>query len=269
MQDGNTEAIETITECDAAGTDSRRDRARAPPGEGESDERSARSSRRGSVRGRGGRRRRLPRPVSDHAGLRADHPPRARGREAGGADLRRRPEPEQTPRLLDLLDRWGAKATFFLIGEWAEREPELIRETVARGHAIGNHTYTHPTMPAHGAGRIREELRRCREAVEASGETFSTVDGAALMRPPYGRRRPGTLRTMREEGYVPVTWSITCYDWRAHTTTRAIPRRGKRARSDIILLHDGSAARPPPTATSRSRARGDPRAPRRPRDTAS
>jgi peptidoglycan-N-acetylglucosamine deacetylase len=155
------------------------------------------------------------------------------------------PNPEQTPRLLDLLDRWGAKATFFLIGEWAEREPELIRETVARGHAIGNHTYTHPTMPAHGAGRIREELRRCREAVEASGESFSTVDGAALMRPPYGRRRPGTLRTMREEGYVPVTWSITCYDWRAHTTTRAISRRGKRAREgDIILLHDGSNEEP-------------------------
>jgi peptidoglycan-N-acetylglucosamine deacetylase len=50
---------------------------------------------------------------------------------------------------------------------------------------------------------------------------------------------------MREEGYVPVTWSITCYDWRAHTTTRAISRRGKRAREgDIILLHDGSNEEP-------------------------
>ena len=58
-------------------------------------------------------------------------------------------------------------------------------------------------MPAHGAERIREELRRCREAVEASGETFSTVDGAMLMRPPYGRRRPGTLRTMRARGLRP------------------------------------------------------------------
>jgi len=119
------------------------------------------------------------------------------------------------------------------------------RETVAAGHAIGNHTYTHPTMPAHGAERIREELRRCREAVEASGETFSTVDGAMLMRPPYGRRRPGTLRTMRAEGYVPVTWSITGYDWRAHTTARAITRRTKRAKEgDIILLHDGSNTEP-------------------------
>ena len=155
------------------------------------------------------------------------------------------PNPELTPRLMDLLARHHAKATFFLIGRWAEREPGLIRELVAAGHAIGNHTHTHPTMPAHGAERIRDELRRCREAVEASGERFSTVDGAALMRPPYGRRRPWTLRTMREEDYVPVTWSITGYDWRAHTTAKRITRRCNRAKEgDIILLHDGSSTEP-------------------------
>jgi peptidoglycan-N-acetylglucosamine deacetylase len=155
------------------------------------------------------------------------------------------PNPAQTPQLLELLARHDAKATFFLIGRWAEREPGLIRALVAAGHAIGNHTYSHPTMPAHGAKRIREELRRCREAVEASGERFSTVDGAAMMRPPYGRRRPGTLRTMREEGYVPVTWSITGYDWRTHITTKRITRNCKRAKEgDIILLHDGSNSEP-------------------------
>jgi peptidoglycan/xylan/chitin deacetylase (PgdA/CDA1 family) len=155
------------------------------------------------------------------------------------------PNPEQTPRLLELLAAHRAKATFFLIGRWAEREPALIRRLVAEGHAIGNHTFAHPTMPAHGARWIREDLRRCREAVEASGETFSTIDGAALMRPPYGRRRPGTLRTLRAEGYVPVTWSITGYDWRAHTTAKRITRRCLRATDgDIILLHDGSNKQP-------------------------
>jgi peptidoglycan/xylan/chitin deacetylase (PgdA/CDA1 family) len=155
------------------------------------------------------------------------------------------PNPQQTPRLLELLARHDAKATFFLIGAWARREPALIREIVSAGHAIGNHTFTHPSMPAHGAGRIREELYRCREAVEESGERFSTIDGAALMRPPYGRRRPGTLRTMRAEGYVPVTWSVTGYDWRSHTTAQRITRRCLRAKDgDIILLHDGSHTEP-------------------------
>jgi peptidoglycan-N-acetylglucosamine deacetylase len=155
------------------------------------------------------------------------------------------PNPEQTPRLLELLARHEAKATFFLIGQWAERESALVRAIVAAGHAIGNHTFTHPRMPAHGAARIRDELRRCREAVEASGERFSTVDGAALMRPPYGSRRPGTLRTLRDEGYVPVTWSITGYDWRGYYSTKHITRNCLRAKEgDIILLHDGSNTEP-------------------------
>lgn len=155
------------------------------------------------------------------------------------------PNPAHTPELLDLLARHDARATFFLIGRWAEREPALVREIAAAGHALGNHTFSHPTMPAHGARAIREELRRCREAVEASGERFSTIGGAALMRPPYGRRRPGTLRTLREEGYIPVMWSITGYDWRRTTTARAITRRCLRAtEGDIVLLHDGSDAEP-------------------------
>ena len=57
------------------------------------------------------------------------------------------PNPVHTPRLMKILERYDAHATFFLIGKWAEREPELIRELHAAGHAIGNHTYTHPTMP--------------------------------------------------------------------------------------------------------------------------
>ena len=52
---------------------------------------------------------------------------------------------------MDVLERHGAKGTFFLVGCWAEREPGLIREVVDRGHAIGNHTFTHPTMPLRSA----------------------------------------------------------------------------------------------------------------------
>jgi peptidoglycan/xylan/chitin deacetylase (PgdA/CDA1 family) len=155
------------------------------------------------------------------------------------------PNPAQTPRLMEILDRFSARATFFSIGQWAEREPGLLREMHAAGHAIGNHTYTHPTMPLRSAAQVTDELARCRAAVEASGIEFSTVDGAMLMRPPYGRRRPGTLRTVRACGYVPVTWSITCYDWRRTITRRAIRRRAGRAKAgDVILLHDGNNLEP-------------------------
>jgi peptidoglycan/xylan/chitin deacetylase (PgdA/CDA1 family) len=146
---------------------------------------------------------------------------------------------------MESLAAHDAHATFFLIGKWAEREPGLVRELEAAGHAVGNHTYTHPRMPFVTSGTAIEELRRCREAVEAAGVRFSEVDGEMLMRPPYGSRRPGTLRTARAEGYVPVTWSITCYDWRRTANERRIARRAGRAtEGDVILLHDGSDVEP-------------------------
>jgi peptidoglycan/xylan/chitin deacetylase (PgdA/CDA1 family) len=151
------------------------------------------------------------------------------------------PNPRATETLLDVLDRHGARATFLVIGRWVEREPALVRAIADRGHALGNHTWSHPTMPLRSDRRIRAELRRCRDVVEAAGAVFSEVSGRALVRPPYGHRRPGTLRTLRAAGYVPLLWSITCFDWRRAATARAIARRGIRARGgDIVLLHDGS-----------------------------
>lgn len=155
------------------------------------------------------------------------------------------PNPRWTGRLIEVLDRYDARATFFLIGCWAEREPGLIRELEAAGHALGNHTFTHPTMPVRSAAAIDEELRRCRGAVEAAGVTFAEVEGAALMRPPFGRRRPGTLRAIRAAGCVPVTWSVTAFDWRRRATAAKIASRCARARDgDVILLHDGAHTEP-------------------------
>lgn len=155
------------------------------------------------------------------------------------------PNPVHTPPLMELLARYDARATFFSIGMWAEREPGLLREVHAAGHAIGNHTFTHPTMPLLSSDEVKDEMRRCRAAVEAAGIEFSEANGGMLMRPPYGRRRPGTLRAVREEGYEPVTWSITCYDWRRTATRRSIARHAAKAgEGDIILMHDGNNLEP-------------------------
>ncbi len=154
------------------------------------------------------------------------------------------PNPAATEHLLEILDRHRARATFFVIGRFAAAEPGLVSEIAGRGHALGNHTWAHPSLPTTSDPTLRLELDRTREAVEAAGASFAEVEGRAIMRPPYGRRRPGTLRTLAEEGYAPVMWSITCYDWRRSTTARAIGRRGRRARGgDIVLLHDGSDRR--------------------------
>ena len=155
------------------------------------------------------------------------------------------PNPIYTPRLLELFERHGAKATFFQVGRWIEREPALAREVQAAGHALGNHTYTHPTLALCSSARVKEELARCRVAAEAAELRFAQVDGSDLMRCPWGRRRPGTLRAVREEGYVAVQWSITCWDWRTREDWQDFARRGLKAKGgDVILLHDGIHTEP-------------------------
>jgi peptidoglycan-N-acetylglucosamine deacetylase len=155
------------------------------------------------------------------------------------------PNPRYTPALMDVLERHGAHATFFLIGRWAAREPGLVRAVAQAGHALGNHTWSHPTLALRSAAGVRDELDRCRGAVEAAGATLSEVDGAMLMRPPWGRRRPGTLRAVAAAGCVPVLWSITGYDWRPHTTAERIGRHCRRTgRGDVVLLHDGTHTAP-------------------------
>src|SRR5487761_538576 len=75
------------------------------------------------------------------------------------------PNPAATPALLDLLDMYGARATFFLIGRHVRAFPALAREITTRGHAIGNHTETHPSLIFLSRVKLREELNRCREAI--------------------------------------------------------------------------------------------------------
>jgi peptidoglycan/xylan/chitin deacetylase (PgdA/CDA1 family) len=151
------------------------------------------------------------------------------------------PNTAWTPALMEVLDRHEAKATFFTIGRYARQEPALLREVAAAGHAIGSHTYTHVTMALHSDDTIRRQLRQTRDAIEEAGVEMTTVKGLRLMRPPYGRRRPATLRILGEEGYLPVLWSVTLWDWSKGVTTEKIMRKAEKQiqGGDVILLHDG------------------------------
>lgn len=155
------------------------------------------------------------------------------------------PNPRFTPQLLELFERHGAHATFFQIGKWVEREPALAREVQAAGHAIGNHTFNHPTLALCSTERVTEELRLCHEAAQAAGIEYARVDGRSLMRCPWGRRQPLTLRAVREAGYVPVQWSITGWDWQKRRSAESITAKCLKARGgDVILLHDGVHTEP-------------------------
>jgi peptidoglycan-N-acetylglucosamine deacetylase len=156
------------------------------------------------------------------------------------------PNPSITPRFLDLLDRYHARATFFLIGRYARECPALVREIAGRGHVIGNHTQTHPNLFWLGPAQIREELRRCQEAI-----VDASVAAPEWFRPPFGLRNPALAGAARELDLRVVMWTLLPGDWRAKSDEWLIQRiepiadHAKNANlhsafGDVICLHDGS-----------------------------
>ncbi|MGA9882168.1 MAG: polysaccharide deacetylase family protein [Candidatus Acidiferrales bacterium] len=149
------------------------------------------------------------------------------------------PNPAVTPALLDLLDQYQARATFFLIGRNVRLFPDLTREIAKRGHTIGNHTETHPSLTFMRPRRIADELARCDEAIESA-----TGRRPRWMRPPFGFRGPQLAGVVRERGpqrspLGVVMWSVLAWDWKPQPAAPVI-RRLRRARGgDIVLLHDG------------------------------
>ena len=102
------------------------------------------------------------------------------------------PNDPHTLRLLEILAKHEIHATFFLIGRYVRRRPDIAREIFRAGHAIGNHTETHPLLIFKSEAEIRRQLSECRTALEeAIGEPSS------LFRPPFGGRRPAVLRIAR------------------------------------------------------------------------
>jgi peptidoglycan-N-acetylglucosamine deacetylase len=150
------------------------------------------------------------------------------------------PNDPHTLRLLEVLARHDVRATFFLIGRYVQQRPDIAREIVKAGHVVGNHTFTHPLLIFKSKSAIREELTRCRAALhDAIGEAF-TGKAANLFRPPFGGRRPATLRIARDLGLEPIMWNVTGWDWNAPPFAVIERKVSKQIRGgDVILLHDG------------------------------
>ncbi len=146
------------------------------------------------------------------------------------------PNEAHTPQLLEILAGHETKATFFLIGRYVQQRPDLVRQIIQAGHAVGNHTFTHPLLTFQSESEIRKELSACSQAIaDAIGEK------PVLFRPPFGGRRPAVLRIARELDLQPIMWSVTGYDWSAPPAQQIENNVASQTRGgDVILLHDGS-----------------------------
>jgi peptidoglycan/xylan/chitin deacetylase (PgdA/CDA1 family) len=150
------------------------------------------------------------------------------------------PNDPHTLKLLAVLAKHNVQATFFMIGRYVQQRPDIARAVAQAGHVIGNHTFTHPLLTFKSASQTRGELVDCRKALQdAIGEHSN------LFRPPFGGRRPATLRIARQLGLEPIMWNVTGYDWNAPPAAVIENKVVRQIRGgDVILLHDGGHRAP-------------------------
>lgn len=152
------------------------------------------------------------------------------------------PDPEVTPRVLDLLDQLGARASFFCIAHRAEAAPALCREIVARGHSVENHGYSHSNaFSVFGPGAMQRDVARAQALL-------SDLTGQAprFFRPTAGLRNAWLDPVLHRLGLQLACWTRRGFDTRSGDAA-TVQRRLLRglAAGDILLLHDGHAARTP------------------------
>jgi peptidoglycan/xylan/chitin deacetylase (PgdA/CDA1 family) len=145
------------------------------------------------------------------------------------------PSPQTTPRLLDILKQRNIKVTFFMIGQNAERNPDLVRRILAEGHEIGNHSWTHPQLSKLSDERVTQEITKTQETIKNESGFTPT-----LLRPPYG------AITARQRAWIEnqfglniILWSVDPFDWKRPGPSVITQRILSGARPGaIILSHD-------------------------------
>lgn len=144
------------------------------------------------------------------------------------------PHPKKTPEILDILEKYGVKATFFVVGTNAEYYPHLIKEEAERGHEIANHSYSHSRLSEFTKEQIKEEIERTDALIKkASGIT------PKLFRPPEGKYSENIVEVASDMGKSTVIWTVDTLDW-AKTPANEIVENIKAnvTYGSIILFHD-------------------------------
>jgi peptidoglycan/xylan/chitin deacetylase (PgdA/CDA1 family) len=146
------------------------------------------------------------------------------------------PSRDATPRILDVLGRHGARATFFLLAGNVRREPGVVRRMVTEGHEPALHGDAHWPLPLLPPGLIRREVESAAASLAAIG-----VESAHHYRPPFGFMTPGQAGLVRRLGYEPVLGDVYPEDAHRPGVARIVARVVPRLRpGSILILHDGS-----------------------------
>jgi peptidoglycan/xylan/chitin deacetylase (PgdA/CDA1 family) len=142
------------------------------------------------------------------------------------------PHPEDTPRVLEVLERHGARGTFFTVGKSARRHPEVVARAVAAGHAVANHSWDHPSFR-----QIQSPYRRAQ--IGWCSEVLAPLGGVRLFRPPFGEQSLASRFDALRSGHRVVAWDVVAEDWRDDSADVLVQRVMRRLRrGSIVLFHD-------------------------------
>lgn len=147
---------------------------------------------------------------------------------------------EQTQSLLDILDKYKIKSTFFLVGGWVDKYPDDVKAISEAGHDVGNHSDTHAHLPQLGNDGILDEIKTCNDKVEDI-----TGKCPKLFRPPYGDYNNAVVDVANSIDMYCVQWSIDSLDWKDPTPAEMVSRIKKNlCPGSIILMHNGAKNTP-------------------------
>ncbi|MBO3746271.1 polysaccharide deacetylase family protein [Streptosporangiaceae bacterium NEAU-GS5] len=141
---------------------------------------------------------------------------------------------DETGKVLDVLARHHARATFFLIGQMiTQRSAPFLRRMVSEGHEIGNHSWDHPPLSTLPKGVLRRQLVRTEDLIR-----HVTGIRTPIMRPPYGATDQKVEAETRREGLSQILWSVDTLDWRDRNSEKVLARASSVKPGEIVLMHD-------------------------------
>ncbi|NLV77320.1 MAG: polysaccharide deacetylase family sporulation protein PdaB [Tissierellia bacterium] len=143
---------------------------------------------------------------------------------------------DYTLEILDILDKYNVKSTFFLVGFWADKYPEHVKEIYNRGHDVGNHSTNHPYMTKLSDDEIEKELNITGDKIEKL-----IKEKPILFRPPFGDYNDRVINVCKDNGYYVIQWDVDSLDWKEMGVQPVVDRVTRNVRNGSIVLFHNNA----------------------------
>jgi len=147
---------------------------------------------------------------------------------------------EDTGQLIEIMEKYGVKTTFFVVGSWVDKYPESVKQLWDAGHEIMNHSNSHPHMTQLSPEKMKEEAQKCDEKI-------MSITGVKpdLFRAPYGDYNDAVVQAMRETGHYTIQWDVDSLDWKNLTADEICKRVTQKVKPGSIVLFHNAALNTP------------------------